>query len=109
MTPTTALTRDHILAGAAMRHRYYLRSDADAVYDVVFVSHRRVPAIGYAISHRTGMIVRFEQTGYSARTGAVRCRITPARDTGDLAGTLAFDGESIGGQMPVDLSAHKGA
>lgn len=47
---------------------------------------------GFARSRRTGQILGFRRSGKVVdHNGMVRCRVCAATDTGDKAGTLAFD------------------
>lgn len=53
---------------------------------------------GFAKFTRTGLLVEYVTTGGTDRRGAtLRVRVRTARDTGDLAGTLVFDGDAEDG------------
>jgi len=59
----------------------------------------------YGRSRRTNLVVAVTRTGERVSNGQVRVRIDFPRDTGDLAGTLAFDAGHIGGRAPRNLFA----
>ena len=70
--------------------------------DVVYTDGK---GTGYAKSRNTDMLYRFQQTGTAVRQNQVRVQVTPAEDTGDLAGTLSFDGPSQAGRINVGIAA----
>lgn len=100
---TLTATRDAILtAPRASTHRTYVSTDtAGWVYEVVGAA---APGQVFARSERTGLLVLVTRTGRvrNAR-GLVRVRVDFPTDTGDAAGTLAFDGGHVGGHAPADL------
>ena len=64
---------------------------------------------GYAESRRTGMLYRFEQTGSAVKSGQVTVKVTPAEDTGDVDGTLSFDGASQRGRINQAIAKAPGS
>lgn len=111
------VTRDEILAGRqATVDAYCISTDSGASFEVVSVCQdgpvmhtgyapsRIGPAItGYAISVRTGLVVRFVQTGKVERRSMLRVRVELPTDTGDRAGTLCFGDEKVGGWVNSGL------
>lgn len=63
-----------------------------------------LPASVYVVSGRTGLVALVTRTGRTVRRdGMTRVRFDFPRDTGDAAGTLAFDGTRCGGWVPADV------
>jgi hypothetical protein len=96
LTATAAhrVTRDDALASARRFH------DSWAFVTTTSTVHRPVTyrVIGsdgqggaYALSGETNLVVWVTLTGHSRRDGRVSARVHYPRDTGDAAGTLAFD------------------
>jgi len=104
--PAHAATRDEILATrTGSLADYSATSDALAYYAVLGPVPGSTDAV-YATGRRHENIVLITRTGrvhVKNRGAQVRVRITFATDTGDAAGTLAFDGEHIGGVAPAVL------
>jgi hypothetical protein len=107
-TVTHTATRDEILATrTGSLADYSVTSDALASYAVL----GPVPGDGtsvYAIGRAHQNLVLVTRTGTVAvrnRGAQVRVRISFAIDTGDAAGTLAFDGTRTGGVAPRVLFA----
>ena len=98
MFTTHTATRDAILATRTASLRgYVVTSDPGAFYDVL---GPEADGAVYAISPRTGLVVRVVRTGVVSVRGRgdqVRVRVEFPTDTGDAAGTLAFDGGHVGG------------
>jgi len=66
----------------------------------------RVYARGYRGGAAEGLVLLVTRTGTAHVRGKgaqVRVRLDFPRDTNDLAGTLAFDGDHIGGVAPAVL------
>lgn len=105
MTTFTA-TRDEVFASrTGSLASYSVTSDAGVTYDVIGPAG---PDTLYAISPRTSLVVRVVRTGVTLVRGKgpqVRVRVEFPRDTGDAAGTLAFDAGKIGGVAPRVLFA----
>jgi hypothetical protein len=100
-------TRDDILDDAQHFpnvHGYIVESDQGSYYQIVSVDAEADRSFGYPVSTRTNLIVFFEQSGHAVKNDCVRCQITPARDIGDLRGTLAFDGRSFGGRINIAVT-----
>jgi hypothetical protein len=103
---THTATRDEILnCSTAILQGYTATSDTLASYGVIGPVPGNVDAI-YVQGHRhrnLAMVTRTGRTPVRGRGRQVRVRISFARDTGDAAGTLAFDAEHIGGVAPMSL------
>lgn len=105
---THLATRDAVLdCSTAILNGYSATADLGHGYGVLGPVPGRDDAI-YAIGRRHRNIVLVERTGVTLVRGKgpqVRVRITFARDTGDVAGTLAFDAGHTGGVAPRSLFA----
>jgi hypothetical protein len=79
-------------------HRYFVETDAGGRYDLVAITEA-----GLIVESWTGKaLARVIQTGTVVNShGLVRARLYIARDTGDAAGTLAFDGVEVGGKAQI--------
>jgi hypothetical protein len=83
-------------------YRYVATNDQGAVYSVLGPTEAGV----IVRSLRVGALARIVQTGrVVGRDGQVRARLEFAVDTGDAAGTLTFDGDSIGCRVPAAVFA----
>ena len=95
---TTTVTRDAILeTSTGSLHGYSVTADAGQSYAVIGPAG---PDVIYGVSRRTNLLVRVVRTGTANVRGKgeqVRVRIEFARDTGDAAGTLAFEPILSGG------------
>lgn len=105
MTRTHLATRDAILAArTGSLADYSATSDAVASYAVLGPVPGRADAV-YAVGRRFSNLVLVTRTGTAdvrGRGAQVRVRISFGQDTGDAAGTLAFDvpaGEPRGGHI----------
>jgi hypothetical protein len=103
---SVAITRDDILSARDPKiyGRYALMGDNGRSYSLLSFSGGE----GYAISSRTGLVVRVVRTGEKPRGSRVRARAVFPADTGDVAGTLVFDPKangSIGGVISSDLAS----
>jgi hypothetical protein len=81
---------------------YSATSDTDATYAVIGPVPGDADRV-YVRGHRHGNLALVTRTGRAdvrGRGRQVRVRIAFARDTGDVAGTLAFDAGEIGGVAP---------
>lgn len=98
---THTATRDAILATrTGSLSGYWVTSNPGAAYAVLGPAG---PDAVYAMSPRTGNIVHVVRTGVVDVRGKgrqVRVRVEFPTDTGDAAGTLAFDGGHTGGIAP---------
>lgn len=89
-TPTTTITRDGILAGQqAQWLDFTVEYGAGARARILSVDPET--DTGYAISLIGGTLVRFRRTGEVVRRNMVTVAVYAAQDTGDQAGTLAFE------------------
>lgn len=76
---------------------YYVTADTDATFAVT----GRIDDALVVRGLRTNVIGRVVRTGDRVhRGGQVRVRIEFARDPGDVAGTLVFDHDAVGGRAP---------
>ena len=105
MTTFTA-TRDEVLATrTGSLAGYYVTADNGVLWQVLGpADDNRV----YCASKSTGLVLLVTRPGkvnVRGKGAQVRVRLDFPRDTNDLAGTLAFDGESIGGVAPRVLFA----
>ena len=103
---SVAITRDDILSARDPKiyGRYELVGDNGKSYSLLSFSGGE----GYAVSNRTGLVVRVIRTGEKPRGSQVRARAVLPADTGDTAGTLVFDPKangSIGGVISSDLAS----
>jgi hypothetical protein len=55
----------------------------------------------FAASRRLGLLALVTRTGIRETRGQVRCRVDVAVYTGDVAGTLRFDGPTTRGVVPA--------
>jgi hypothetical protein len=97
-------TRDDILLNRDRKvdGRYYFQADSDFALDLLSFTD----GVGFAQSRRTNLLWYVTVTGKTRRKGGlVRAWAIPAEDTGDLAGTLAFDPDraKVGGWVNADL------
>lgn len=100
------ITRDDILALPRNARGFILETDGGAILDVI---HAGEDGIGYALSSRTGLVVRYHQTGRTVRSNMVRVRVQFPRDTEDVAGTLEFtDNYATGGRINSSIAAKTG-
>lgn len=87
---TTTRTRDAILAGQQSQW-------VDFTVEYGTSARARILSVdpttdtGYAVSLVGGTLVRFRRTGEVVRRNMVTVAVEAAQDTGDEAGTLAFD------------------
>ena len=86
---TTTITRDQILASQqASLYEYIVHYGQEAMARVLSVDEDDT---GYAVSFHTHQLIRFRRTGEVVRKNMVTVAVEVAQDTGDQAGTLAFD------------------
>jgi len=112
MTTHTATRADVLATRTGSLATYYVTTDAGIDYRVLGVvpgTPDRLYAIAYGGASE-GLVVHVTRTGrvpVRGRGDQVRVRVEYPRDTGDAAGTLAFDADHIGGVAPrVLFSAH---
>jgi hypothetical protein len=96
-------TRDAVLMSQRGAGRYAARLDTGPFLNLIGQAY---PGAVYAAG-RTGHLALVVQTGQAAvRAGdQVRVRVLFARDTGDAAGTLAFDQDPTPGIAPRAMFA----
>lgn len=99
------VTRDSILSAPRIVG-CYLEVGVGTYYTIVAAERDEDGRLfGYALSERTGLLVRFTQTGHKMLRGSMYAALwQEAQDTGDGLGTLAFapsTGES--GKFPAVL------
>jgi hypothetical protein len=105
--PTHTATRDEVLASrTGSLADYSVTADNGvqwAVLGPVPGERDRIYARAYAGTAATGLVLLVTRTGVTLVRGKgpqVRVRLDFPRDTGDAAGTLAFDADHIGGVAP---------
>jgi hypothetical protein len=95
------VTRDEVMANRLPR-TWFATADGGAMFDVFAFTDAGV----VVQSLRTKSLLRVVQTGTAWVRGKgrqVRVRFEVAEDTGDLAGTLSFEGtEHFGGVAPLE-------
>lgn len=85
---------------STVRTPWYATTDQGGNFSVVAFTDAGV----IVRARRTGALARIVQTGSKVRRdGQVRIRMEFARDTGDQAGTLAFDDTKTGGLVPAEV------
>ena len=100
VTMTATITRDAIFLDRERLDgkRALAITDSNGAYDVL---SRESADVVFVIGGRTGLVARVTRTGSRVTRGCVRVRFDFPRDTGDLAGTLAFDAGKCGGVAPA--------
>lgn len=104
-------TRDSVLDSHCIRLTNYVATSDNTASLSQYLVIGPVPGVRGAVfakGLRHGNLVTVTRTGTSFVRGKgaqVRCRISFARDTGDAAGTLAFDADHIGGVAPAHVFA----
>lgn len=102
---SVAITRDDIMRSRDPKidGHYCFTGDNGSWYDLLSFKNGE----GFAVSKRTGLVVRVVKTGEKSHNHQVRARAVLPADTGDTAGTLMFDSKAngaISGRISSDLA-----